>query len=84
MPRSRPALLAILIVLIAAGTWLTITAIDAIRLGARGSDPAIYWPAAILIVLIAAVLLYGAWAVARRVRRVLRSHQQPDPRRHSF
>jgi hypothetical protein len=70
MPRSRPALVAILIVLIAAGACGTITAINAIRLGARDSDPAIYWPAVALIVLITAFLLHGAQSVTRRLRRM--------------
>jgi hypothetical protein len=59
-----------LIVLIAAGAWLTITAINAIRLGARDSNSAIYWPAVALIVLITLLVLYGARSVTRRLRRM--------------
>jgi hypothetical protein len=68
MLRSRVALLAILLVFITGGLWLTITVIDAIRFGPRESDPAIYWPAVALIVLITALVLYGARFVSRRLR----------------
>jgi hypothetical protein len=70
MPGSRPVLVVFLIVLIAAGAWSTITAINVIRLGARDSDPAIYWPAVALIVLVTALLLYGALSVTHRLRRM--------------
>ncbi|MCW3049815.1 MAG: hypothetical protein JWO74_4099 [Solirubrobacterales bacterium] len=68
MLRSRLALIVILLVFITGGLWLTITVIDAIRFGPRESDPAIYWPAVALMVLITALVLYGARLVSRRLR----------------
>jgi hypothetical protein len=52
------------------GSAGSITAIDAIRLGSRGSDPAIYWPAVALIVVITALLIHGARSVTQRLRRM--------------
>jgi hypothetical protein len=68
MLRSRLALIATLLVFIAGGLWLTLTVIDAIQFGPRGSDPAMYWAAVAVIVLITALVLYGARFVSRRLR----------------
>jgi O-antigen/teichoic acid export membrane protein len=66
--RSHLARTAILVVLLACILWLTVTVINAIRLGSRDSDAAIYWPAVALLVLIAALLACGAWLVSRHRR----------------
>jgi hypothetical protein len=68
MLRSRPARTAILVVLLAGGLWLAITVINAIRLGPRDGDAAIYWPAVALLVLIAVLLVCAAWLVSRHRR----------------
>lgn len=69
MARSHPALVALLLVLLAAGAWLLVTVVNGVRLGVRDADPVLYWPATALIAGLAAGCLLGAIRVAAALRK---------------
>jgi hypothetical protein len=68
MTRRRVLFALLLVVLVAAACWFTITAVNMARFGPEDGDPAAHWTALGIVLAGTVALVWGAWRVAGLMR----------------